>query len=89
MIDHDGVASMDPPIRSVVEYPDGSVHGMPFIRPARPTAGYYELYDSNMPQSGNYTFRVTDPDGNESEAVVEFVDVNPLPIPDEDSLRPA
>ena len=88
VIDHDGVAGDGSSHMVTVEYPDTSVHDMFFSRPATTTAGYYEMYDSGPVQSGNYTFRVTDLDGNESEAVVEYLDASPLEPPDETSFTP-
>jgi len=53
-----------------------------------PTACYYWVYvDGGTPVSGEYTFTVTDPDGNQT-SFVEQVDVNPLAAPDEASIEP-
>jgi hypothetical protein len=90
VIDHDGVAGDGSSHTVTVEYPDRSVHQMDFSSPASPTAGFYEWWDdSSPPQSGNYTFKVIDPDGNESASVVEYLDASPLNPPNENSFEPS
>jgi len=88
VIDHDGVASNGSSHQVTLEFPDGSIHNVPFARPAGPTAGYYELYESIMPQPGSYIFRVTDPDNNQSEAVVDLLDADPLEPPNINTFTP-
>ncbi len=66
VIDHDGVSSDGQSHTATVEYPDGREGNMYFVRPASATAGYYEYWSADLPPSGNYTFKVIDPDGNET-----------------------
>jgi len=92
VIDNDGVSS------------DGSSHSVTFIDPSgdttpldfdyseSPTSAYYWRYfdQEEPPEPGEFTltFTVTDPEENEGTAV-ETVVVDPLALPNEDSITPS
>jgi Carboxypeptidase regulatory-like domain len=96
VIDLDGVAfdgsshslRVTPPVGAT--FPDGSSEKYAgFDGSAGPTSCYFWLYvGGGTPASGEYTFTVTDPEGNET-SFVEQVDVATLDIPDETSITPS
>jgi hypothetical protein len=96
VIDLDGVAFDGSSHTLTVTAPDGfnfpdgqHVKTVGFDFPDGPTAGYYWLHvGGETPASGEYTYTVTDPEGNQT-TFVEQVDVNPLNGPDETSLTPS
>ena len=64
---------------------------MYFVRSDSPIAGFYEWFffdENNPPQSGNYIFRVSDPEGNAS-TVTEYLDASPLDPPDQNTFTPS
>ena len=71
-------------------FPDGTNEKYAsFDGSAGPKSCYYWLYvGGGIPASGDYTFTVTDIDGNQT-SFVEKVSVNPLSSPNEDSITPS
>ena len=89
VIDHDGVAYDGSSHLVEVTFPDGiTVRQLEHIRATSPTSGEYDFWQEGFPQAGDYTFTVTDPDGNTGTYVDTLV-VNPLDAPDEDSFTPS
>ena len=89
VIDHDGVAYDGTSHLVEVTFPDGTtVKQLEHEYPVSPTAAEYSFWQEGTPQAGDYTFTVTDPDGNTGTYVDTLV-VNPLNAPDEDSFTPS
>ena len=75
-------------MRLSVTLPGGDSIPLQFdVSEAANTVAYY-AWDNNPPASGQYSFTVTDPDGNAGTLVEDFT-YNPLDIPDADSLTPS
>ncbi len=96
VVDLDGVAcdgsshSLTITAPEGINFPDGShVKTMDFDSSAGPTTANYGAYvGGGTPESGEYTFTVTDPEGNQTR-LVEQVDVAPLPSPNPTTLIPS
>ena len=95
VIDHDGVAydgtshTVTVTLPNGVTFPDGtSQRQMQISKTISPTSAEYYVGIDMAPQTGDYTFTVTDPDGNVG-TYVERLDVNSLEPPDENSLTPS
>ena len=86
--DHDGVASDGSSHQVEVTLPGGGgTHAMVHDRTDGPNVVAYSYWSDAPPQSGTYTFRVTDPDGNVGTLVENF-NYGPLPLPDESFITP-
>ena len=89
VVDHDGVAYNGNSHEVEVIFPDGTTtKQLGHSNPVSPTAGEYDFWQAGSPQAGDYTFTVTDPEGNTGTHVDTLV-VNPLEVPDEESLTPS
>ena len=89
VVDHDGVAYDGASHQVEVTYPDGTTtKQLKHVTPVSSIAGEYELWEGGTPQAGDYTFTVTDPEGN-TGTHTDTVVVNPLAAPDEDAFTPS
>jgi len=93
VIDHDGVASDGGSHYVEVELPDpdNRIFQMHYDGARGPNEVAYYVggdFELSQPLSGDYIFRVQDPDGNQGTYVDTLV-VNPLDLIDPDSLQPS
>ncbi len=94
IIDYDGIAGDGSSHTVTVTYPNGTTRQLNFSSRINSISAYYEDYDGLNLQpadyaaySGDYVFRVTDSDGDWSEAV-DNVQVAPVTPPDENTFTP-
>ncbi|RKX26567.1 MAG: hypothetical protein DRP46_10725, partial [Candidatus Zixiibacteriota bacterium] len=85
--DYDGVSVNGTSHRVTVTVPgQNEEKPMNFDSPAGPNAAYY-WYWLDTPVSGDYVFKVTDPDGNTTTLTDHLEVGQPLSSPDEDSIQ--
>jgi len=94
VVDYDGVADGGSSHTVTVTYPNGMSQHLWFVEKRDPNSAIYELWDSDIPQpidtgtySGDYVYRVMDPNGDWSEATDElFIDL--VDVADETTFAP-
>ena len=88
IIDHDGISDDGSSHSVTIEFPGGATYPLQFYSSVSPTVASFEVFvnlEGNPPESGPYTFRVTDPDGNVG-TVVDTLVADPLDPPDQTSF---
>ena len=91
IIDQDGVADNGSSHQATVTFPDGTTtYTLNLYKLMSSTLAYYNygIPITGNPQAGEYTFTVTDLDGN-MFSIVDTLTINALTPPDEDSFTPS
>lgn len=84
IVDLDGIASGGSSHTVTMKTPSGKEYPLYYSYSTSPTAAYYTGFvnlNGGSPESGDFTFTVTDPEGN-TGTMVDKVVVNILPLPD-------